>query len=271
MRPDQIVARIGQTLALLDTAEPAPVGTTLASLDRGGERLDPWDAREAITITPDGVALVPISGVLARGFDACTAWCFGIWRLEAIEAALEEIRTNTAITTAILDIDSPGGYTTGIAELGEDIAALDAQKPVFAWSAGMCCSAAYWLASQCRRIVSSRSADIGSVGTYCAVYDYSGYLEKLGVTLELFKAGDLKAIGLFGKAMTDEERAFLQASVDKTNNAFLAAVQAGRGDLAEADLQGQWFDGEDALAKGFVDANARNLGEMLAALPAARG
>ena len=234
----------------------------------------PWNAREAVAYTADGVAVIRVSGTIVKGVSALVAWYFGFARLEAIDAALDEIANRGNVRAIVFAFDSPGGYTTGVEECAASIAAASSAVPTFAYSDTMCCSAAYWLASQCSGgIVAANSADIGCVGTYMALYDYSAWLEQQGIKLHLVRAGNMKGLGVFGKELTEEERAFLQAEVDAINAQFLAAVHEGRHAagapaIAEADLQGQWFSGRDAVTKGLADSTAPSLGAFLATLGA---
>jgi ClpP class serine protease len=84
-----------------------------------------------------------------------------------------------------------------------------------------------------------------------------------GIDLELFKAGKFKAMGIPGKPLNDEERAFIQEDIDRINSRFVGTVQAARPGIAREDLEGQVFDGDTALAKGFTDSKSRNLAAML--------
>lgn len=226
----------------------------------------PWDARERITVYPGGVAVIPVSGLLARGFDKITAWCYDIGRLEFLESSIALVSARADVTTIIFDFNTPGGYTTGIEEIGVLIERLGATKTTVAFTSTMCCSAGYWLASQCGAIIATRSSTVGSIGTYAAYYDYSAYLAKEGVELKLFRAGDMKGLGVFGHTLTPEESAFVQKSIDDINATFLAAVRAGRGEIAESTMQGQWFSGAEALGLGLVDAHAVTFAEVLASL-----
>lgn len=280
LRPDYAARRLALSTIAAQIEDPAKLATVERLQAKAADEWNendpehPWNAREAVTVTDEGVAIVTVSGVIAKGFSALVAWWFGFARVEAIEAAIDEIANRTDITAVVFRFDSPGGYTTGVEEAAEDIAALSAAVPTFAYTDTLCCSAAYWLASQCTAgIAASRSSDVGCVGTYMAMYDYAGWLEQQGIKLHMIRAGDMKGIGVFGKELTEEEQAFLQAEVDAINAKFLAAVHSGRETagaeaIASEDLQGQWFSGEAALGKNLVDVNARSLGAFLSTLGA---
>ena len=75
----------------------------------------------------------------------------------------EGARVVQGIGQARLELDARqeplGRLTAAIAE-------ADSIKPVTAYVRCMACSAAYWIASQCRAICAEPSALIGSIGVY---------------------------------------------------------------------------------------------------------
>ncbi len=231
---------------------------------------EPWyvtEARayEAVKIF-GSIAVVPARGMLWAGLDQITAWCCGLCRPEAIQAACELLAARADVTLVVFDCDSPGGYTTAIPETAACVARLAAQKETLAFTAGMICSAMYWLMAPVGKIVVTPSSTIGCIGTYTTIYDFSKMYEKAGITTYLIAAGDMKGQGTPGVPVSKEFRAFLQENVDRINAAFRAACHAGRGTLAAADLQGQWFDGERAVEKNLADVTVATRAEFLTGL-----
>ena len=227
----------------------------------------PWD--EPIYTVAAGVAVIDICGTIIKGYDAFTCWCYGFFCLDTLQAALDELTARSDVAVVVLNINSPGGISTGIPETAAQIRALSATgKLVIAFPDTIACSAAYWLGSQCDRFVCTISADVGSIGTYCALYDYAQYLKAEGIALELFKRGTFKAIGVMGTTLSKEQRAFLDAEVGRCNDRFLAEVRGRRGVVANETLQGQWFDGEQAVGLNLADQLVPGLPALLAGLRA---
>jgi protease-4 len=116
------------------------------------------------------------------------------------------------------------------------------------------CSAAYWLAAPADAIVVGATSCIGSIGVYTVFMDTTRYYENAGVEVELIKAGRLKGIGVDGTKLSDEGRAFLQERVAKVYEQFTGAVRSHRGPQVSDDtMQGQYFDGAEAVARGLAD------------------
>lgn len=245
--------------------EPRPV----ADLGGSESKDTPWEARERITVV-DGVAVVPVSGTLAPGLDPVEAWWFGCCRYEFVQAAAAALGERADVHTVVLAIDSPGGYVSGCGETAALFERALAGKLTVAWTAGQCCSAAYWLATSCARIVATPSATVGNIGVLSVWHDYSAMFAELGIKVEVFASGAYKGTGVPGTSLTDPQREFLQAGVDGLAETFRGHVSARRPRVAEGDMQGQWFTGAAAVERGLADATALTLGDLLGEIAVAR-
>lgn len=230
------------------------------SAESDGPACLPWE--EPIYAIEGAIATVDIKGPLYKGIDDITCYYYGLASYDRIQEACRILATSAA-QVIIFHIDSPGGMCTGCPETAELIAALsEAGKLTIAYTDNQCCSAAYWLASQCRQVVASPSSQVGCIGTYLAFYSYVEYLKQEGVELHLFRAGDLKGIGVFGKELTPAESAFLDAGVQRSNARFISAVLSRRPGVSADTMQGQWFDGDEARLLSLTDATISTLSEL---------
>jgi signal peptide peptidase SppA len=153
----------------------------------------------------------------------------------------------------LLSFDSPGGGVSCVPELAAKLAAVNKTVPLVAYADGLCCSAAYWLASQASLIVSGKTAQSGSIGVYQAFLDRSREMELAGRKVELFSTGKFKGMGLTGLPLSDDQRAMLQSRVDQVFGWFKSAVADGRGKVPDEAMQGQSYYGEDARKENLVD------------------
>ena len=199
-------------------------------------------------------ALVYIDGAIDKNISALEMECFGGYDLRDLDNAIASVSADPAVQNVMLVVNSPGGSVTGVPESAAKIAALAQTKNVFAFTDGMMCSAAYYIASQADQIFGTASSDIGSIGVYCALLDISQQLAYEGVTVNFIKSGNLKGAGAPFKPLTADERAMFQAEVDKIGAMFRDAVTSKRPDVSSAVMQGQSFFGDDALAAGLADA-----------------
>lgn len=214
------------------------------------------------------LAVIPVHGILGKHLSSLETECGGC-DVDAIRSAVDAALADPAVRALVLDFDSPGGTVTGIPELAAHLREAVTHKPIFAFTSSQCCSAAYWLAASCSALFATLSADVGSIGVYMALVDDSEWWKKEGYKLELIKAGKFKALGISGQPLSDDERALLQADVDRIYAMFTADVRAGRGTVEDSTMQGQTFMGEMAVGVNLVDEIVPDLDTLLANLSAA--
>lgn len=212
------------------------------------------------------VAVVKVHGVIDKMLTQFEMDCYGGCDLADVDKALGLAAADGSVDTVVLSFHSPGGSVTGTPETAARVASLRKTKEVHAFVETMCCSAAYYIASQADQITAAPSAVVGSIGVYMAILDQSRALEMEGLKVELIKAGRLKAMGASFKSLTDEERDILQAEVDGIHKDFKKAVRTLR-DVEDSTMQGQWFNGIRGKALKLVDqlSNA-NLDEYVSGL-----
>ena len=206
----------------------------------------PADPPHPLLSIEDGIGVVSIEGPILRKPDVFARIFMGATSSEDIGDALREAGERPDIKAVFLDIDSPGGTVAGTPELAAAVASLNARKPVYAFSSGLMCSAAYWVASQARAIYATPSAQVGSIGVVQAVVDHSAAIEKAGIKVEVFSVGKYKAMGAPGTPLTDEQRELISSNLAEIAGEFHTAVLArGRAIPAEA-MEGQTFSGRQA-------------------------
>ena len=177
---------------------------------------------------------------------------FGATDMDEIAKAIAEAGERADVQAVLLDIDSPGGTVNGTPELAAAVAALSKGKYVYAFSDGQMCSAAYWIASQADVIYATQSVRIGSIGVLLPMLDESEAFKQEGLKMEVFAAGKYKSVGVPGVALTDDQRTWLQSSIDEINADFQAAVLARGRAIAPSAMEGQDFSGQKAFANALV-------------------
>jgi signal peptide peptidase SppA len=210
------------------------------------------------------VAVIKIDGVIDKHISRFDMDCYGGYDIADLDRALALAAADPDIRNVMLEIRSPGGSVTGVPESAAKVAQLARTKNVFAFTDGMCCSAAYYIASQADQIFGTASSDVGSIGVYCALLDISKQLEAEGVAVNFIKDGKFKGMGAPFKPLTDEERQLFQDEVEKIGSMFRAAVTSKRPQVSIDTMQGQSFFGDSALDVGLVDAIVPDLSSALA-------
>jgi signal peptide peptidase SppA len=212
--------------------------------------------REKPSLDANSVGHVYIRGVVGQGLSKIEKSC-GNTDCKDITAEIKALVEQGA-KGILLCIDSPGGMVTGTPELAEFISNVALEIPVYVYCDSQLCSAAYWLAAGVTRILSTDSAEVGSIGVYFPWVDSSGAWEKQGLKSEpvVNDGGIFKGVGL-GPSLTPEQREELQAKVNRIFGlfkSFVTTMRALNGAVVPDDAcQGQTFLGVDAFSNGLVD------------------
>lgn len=222
----------------------------------GAEKID--DGRDEIQ-TLGHIQRIPVYGTLIQHAD-CLDMMSGACSIDRICDEIEIAKSDSNIAKVLFDFRSWGGQVVGIPECADKIAELG--KPTIAFCDSMCCSGALWLASQCDEFYATRSAQIGSVGVYQYFEDCTEMLDMAGVKPNPISSGDFKLMGAYFKPMTKEERAIFQSGCDKIYAEFKEVVNSKR-PVADQFLQGQIFDGDEAVQHGFLSGLVSDLDECL--------
>lgn len=182
------------------------------------------DAEEAgYDLDDAGVAAIALHGQMTKGSSS-----FGGASTVRIRQSIRRAVRDESVKGILLHIDSPGGAVAGTAELADDVARANETKPVYAYIEDLGASAAYYVASQARRISANPAGMIGSIGTVAVLEDTSGAAEQAGVKVHVISTGVYKAAGVPGTEITDEQLEYAQGLVDEHNGLFMQAIKHGR-------------------------------------------
>ena len=220
---------------------------------RGAVNPEPEDDGPKCRIE-NGVGVIPLVGVMMRNPGWLTE--FGACDTVAFERAVAKYADDPAVTAILLDVDSPGGSVMGTPEAAEAVTMARSQKPVLAYSGGLMCSAAYWVAARADAVYCSTSAIVGSIGCYAPVYDASRLYAAAGVSVEVIRSGRFKGGNVEGAPISAEYKANLQRIVDGIGAQFRASVTAMRPGVNGETMEGQEFIGGDGIPVGLIDSVA---------------
>lgn len=218
-------------------------------------------------VTPDGIGIIPMKGVIGKGLTYIEK-CLGCCDIDDITATLDAWREDPFVQEILFDINSGGGSTTGLEELAKVI--REYPKMTVGYADEDCGSAAYWLASQCKRLVGTPSSSWGSVGIYVVVEDESVKYAEEGKTVIVIRNGDYKGMGVEGTSLSEKQADWLQYEVDELKRRFVRDARTVRVFLQDEDLQGQSFYGDIAATKGFITGTVQNFKEVVDSIKAMR-
>jgi len=181
----------------------------------------------------------------------------GATSIEKLQSDFRTMLADDAVKSIVLNIDSPGGMSDLIMEMGDEIFAARGQKPIVAVANTTAASAAYWLGSQAEQFYVTPSGQVGSVGVYTVHQDKSAQQEKEGINTTMISAGKYKVEGSPFGPLSDDAKEHMQERVNETYNEFVGAVARGRGTSEEVVREGygdgRTYRAKTALAMNMVD------------------
>jgi len=199
-----------------------------------------------------GIAVLALHGpVIPRAniFSRYLGWT----ALDTFRARYRTVMADESVSAVVLDVDSPGGEVTGLAETAELIRALRGVKPVVAISNPLNASAAYYLSSQAGKVVAAPDSFTGSIGTVMVHTEFSKALEAEGVKVTVVRSPKGKYRGNQFEPLDADTAARWQQIVDAFTEQFVQAVAKGRG-VSAAKVRGDFGGGDVLLAKETVAA-----------------
>jgi capsid assembly protease len=205
----------------------------------------------------DGVATIPIEGVLAKRMGIFQQICGG-QSYTSIQQDLATALADPDVASIILAIYSPGGAVDGCEACADAIFAARGQKPIVSYVDGKATSAAYWLGSAASQMYIGSSADqVGAIGVISQHVDTSNAEHQRGVKVTDLTAGRYKAVGSQHAPLSAQDRSTIQDHLDQLYGGFVDTVARNRGTDSETVLKnmadGRVFVGQKAIDAGLVD------------------
>jgi protease IV len=141
---------------------------------------------------------------------------------------IDRVSKAPQVRAVILDINSPGGTTTGGEAMYAAIRQLAAQKPVVATCGTLATSAAYIVALATDRIFVYGNTITGSVGVIFQWANVTELLKTLGIEVEEVKSGPLKAVPSPFEPTDERGREMTAEMVDDAKVWFVQLVEERR-------------------------------------------
>ncbi|WP_425401252.1 signal peptide peptidase SppA [Algiphilus sp.] len=268
MKYGRIIRAVCETPWAITANRMADIIDVLAYQAAGG-KLTPDEVRayvgddvkgqQGVRSAGGGVAILSLRGVIAHRIESVQDISGpGGTSMEGFSRRFREVMNDDEVSAVVIDVDSPGGAVSGVEEMGKEIREARGTKPIVAVANTLAASAAYHLASQADELVVTPSGEVGSIGVFAAHQNMAQALESMGIEVTLISAGKYKVEGNPYEALSDDAREYMQSRVDDFYEAFVNAVAAGRGVLADAvksDFgQGRVVGAQDAVAAGMADS-----------------
>lgn len=171
---------------------------------------------------------------------------------------LEELMNDDDVKAVVVRINSGGGDAYASEQMWHQMSELRKVKPVVVSMGDYAASGAYYMSAPASWIVAQPNTLTGSIGIFAVIPDFSGLVTtKLGVRFDEVKTNRNSTFGnLMARPFNAEEKAMLQASVNRGYNLFRQRVADGRHlpiESVEKIAQGRVWLATDALNIKLVD------------------
>ncbi|GAA3555841.1 hypothetical protein GCM10022265_03090 [Marinobacter xestospongiae] len=212
--------------------------------------------RAAKSLTVSGkVAVIPVHGVLVPRRGVITNTCEELVSYEKLRSQLDAARRHELVEEIVLDFHTGGGSAMGCKEMADFIRLVAQEKPVTALINYAACSAGYFLAAACSRIVASPTSMTGSIGVIIETFDMSKAEEVAGITFNTFFRGGHKNDASPHEPITDQAVIEIEKRLDSAYKTFTESVAEYRGlDVAQVvATEARLFSAEEALQLKLID------------------
>ena len=171
---------------------------------------------------------------------------------------LEDLMNDDDVKAVVVRINSGGGDAYASEQMWHQMSELRKVKPVVVSMGDYAASGAYYMSAPASWIVAQPNTLTGSIGIFAVIPDLSGLVTtKLGVRFDEVKTNRNSTFGnLMARPFNAEEKAMLQASVNRGYSLFRQRVAEGRRlpvESVEKIAQGRVWLATDALNIKLVD------------------
>ncbi len=171
---------------------------------------------------------------------------------------LEDLMNDDDVKAVVVRINSGGGDAYASEQMWHQMSELRKVKPVVVSMGDYAASGAYYMSAPASWIVAQPNTLTGSIGIFAVIPDFSGLVtSKLGVRFDEVKTNRNSTFGnLIARPFNAEEKAMLQASVNRGYSLFRQRVAEGRRlpvESVEKIAQGRVWLATDALNIKLVD------------------
>lgn len=175
---------------------------------------------------------------------------------EKVAAELIKLKDNEKVKAVVLRVNSPGGSAFISDQIWRQVVELKKVKPIVVSMGNMAASGGYYISCAANKIVAEPNTLTGSIGIFGIFPNATGLFQKLAVTSDVVKTNTFADLGDITRPMTPEEKALIQAYVERGYDTFLMRCAEGR-DMTKEEInaigQGRVWTGEQAKERGLVD------------------
>ena len=208
-------------------------------------------ARAAKVQSAPNVAVLYAEGTISdEGQD-------GIIGKKMIET-IDEIAEDENIKAVVFRVNSPGGSAYASEQIHHAMSVLKEKKPVVVSMGDYAASGGYYISCNANYIYAEPTTLTGSIGIFGLIPNVKGLTEKVGLSVDGVETHEHSNFNsdIVMRGMNQEERALMQAEINRGYELFTRRCAEGRG-MSQDDIkaigEGRVWSGAHALQIGLVD------------------
>lgn len=210
------------------------------------------EARDTL-FSVQNIALITIEGTITDSSSRA-----GDVSADQVIAMIKQAKSNKAVKAFVFRVNSGGGGVYASERIRKAILRVKKEGyPVVVSMGDYAASGGYWLSTPANLIFANNSTITGSIGVYGVINTYQDTLKKYaGVNNDGVTLGEYSEATSSFRKISDRNRKYFQASVEKTYNQFLTIVSQARNkhiSVIDRLAQGQVWTGVQAGSFELID------------------
>lgn len=170
---------------------------------------------------------------------------------------IRKARLDKTIKAIVFRVNSGGGSALASETIWRELSLAKKEKPVVVSFGDVAASGGYYISCAADSIFASPTTITGSIGVFGIIPNMEGFFKnKLGVTFDGVKTGPYADLGAIYRPMNENEKKFVQQTIDEIYLSFKQRVADGRKqsiEFVDSIAQGRVWSGNRAIGIGLVD------------------
>jgi len=170
---------------------------------------------------------------------------------------IRKARLDKTIKAIVFRVNSGGGSALASEIIWRELVLAKKEKPVVISFGDVAASGGYYISCAADSIFASPTTITGSIGVFGIIPNMQGFFKnKLGVTFDGVKTSPYADAGAFYRPLSENEKKFVQKSIDEIYSNFKQRVADGRKKTVEyidGIAQGRVWSGTKAIRNGLID------------------
>jgi len=170
---------------------------------------------------------------------------------------IRKARLDRNIKAIVFRVNSGGGSALASETIWRELSLAKKEKPVVVSFGDVAASGGYYISCAADSIFASPTTITGSIGVFGIIPNMQEFFKnKLGVTFDGVKTGPYADAGAIYRPLSENEKKFVQKTVDDIYNGFKQRVADGRKKTVgyiDSIAQGRVWSGAKAIDIGLID------------------